>query len=143
MAEPLVRRPQQRARRLWRRANHIFISNDFGLTWPVTPNMTLAGWQRQHLLADLANDARLFVGSTNGRVFRADLSGATWSLTRLDNAAGGALPLTGLISDIAIDWSDPARNSIYICFGGTGDARHVWHFNGTTWQARSGSGMNS
>jgi hypothetical protein len=80
------------------------------------------------------------VGTTSGRVFRLDDAGAAgWTVTRLDNAAGGALPLAGLITDIAVDRSDATLNSIYISFGGTGDFRHVWRFNGTAWQARSGT----
>ena len=53
--------------------------------------------------------------------------------------AAGALPLSGLVTDIAIDTSDGTLNSIFISFGGTGDFRHVWRFNGTAWQARSGT----
>jgi len=34
--------------------------------------------------------------------------------------------------------ADASRASIYIAFGGTGDYRHVWHFDGTRWTARSG-----
>ena len=79
-----------------------------------------------------------YAGTTNGRVFRFTRSGGTWTRTRIDNVAGGALPLAGLVSSIAIDRADATGNSIYIAFGGTGDFRHVWHFNGTSWQARSG-----
>jgi hypothetical protein len=119
----------------------VYVSDDFGTNWPASPSIVLpAGSARVYALA-FATDTRLFIGTTNGRVFRADLAGVTWSLTRIDNAAGGPLPLSGLIADIAVDWSDAARNSIFICFGGTGDARHVWRFDGTTWQDRSGSGM--
>src|SRR5205085_3172146 len=74
-----------------------------------------------------------------GRVYRYDKSGASWNATRLDNAAGGALPLTGLVTDLEIDLNDATKQSLYITFGGNGDYRHVWHFNGTAWQARSGT----
>jgi hypothetical protein len=37
-----------------------------------------------------------------------------------------------------VDFADATGNSIYITFGGTGDYRHVWHFDGTDWTQRSG-----
>ena len=50
---------------------------------------------------------RLFVGTTNGRVFRLDDAGAAgWTVTRIDNAAGGRSARAAWITDIAIDWSD-------------------------------------
>jgi photosystem II stability/assembly factor-like uncharacterized protein len=144
MIEPLVGAPASESV-AFGAGNRIYVSNDFGTTWPATisPTMTLPAGSGSIYSMIFANDTRLFVGTTNGRVFRADLAGGTWSLTRIDNVAGGALPLIGLISDIAVDWSDAARNSVYICFGGNGDTRHVWRFNGTAWQARSGSGATS
>jgi hypothetical protein len=90
-----------------------------------------------------ASPTRLYYGTTTGRLYRADLSAGTWSATRIDNATGGALGLAALISDIAVDWSDATGSSIYVCLGGSGDARHVWHYNGTAWQSRSGSGADS
>jgi hypothetical protein len=86
-----------------------------------------------------ASATRLFVGTTNGSVFRADQGAGGWTLTRLDEAAAGALPLSGLITDLAVDWSDATLASIYVCFGGSGDFRHVWRFDGTSWAARSGT----
>ena len=50
-----------------------------------------------------------------------------------------SLPLSGLITDIAVDSTDATLGSIFISFGGTGDFRHVWRFNGSAWQARSGT----
>ena len=47
--------------------------------------------------------------------------------------------LAGLVSDLAVDWSDAALDSIFLCFGGVGDFRHVWRYDGTAWQARSGA----
>jgi hypothetical protein len=43
-----------------------------------------------------------------------------------------------LISDIAIDWADATLASVYIAFGGMGDRRRVWWFDGTQWEVRSG-----
>ena len=144
MVEPLVGAPGSE-RVAFGAGGQIYVSDDFGNTWPALPalNMTLPAGSAGIYSMVFANDIRMFVGTTNGRVFRADLANSAWSLTRIDDAVSGVLPLHGLVSDIAIDWSDPARNSIYICFGGIGDTRHVWHFNGSAWQARSGSGTDS
>jgi hypothetical protein len=60
-------------------------------------------------------------------------------VTRIDDVPAGPLGLTGLVTDVAIDWSDPSLASIYVAFGGMGDFRHVWHFDGTRWDARSGA----
>src|SRR5207244_3087183 len=78
-------------------------------------------------------------GTTTGKVFRADRSGSTWSLAQLDNAHTGPLGLQGLITDVAVDWSDATLASVYVAFGGQGDdRRRVWRFDGTKWEARSG-----
>ena len=89
-----------------------------------------------------ASPARLFIGTTKGRVFRADRAGTTWTLTQIDNAPAGALGLTGLITDVSIDWADATSGSVYVTFGGMGDRRRVWHFDGTRWASRSGSPGN-
>jgi hypothetical protein len=111
----------------------LFISGDFGTTW--TPAITVGG---PIFAMIFASATRLFVGTTNGQVYRYDKSGSSWNATRLDNVAAGPLALTGLITDLEVDPADAAHNSVYLSFGGTGDWRHVWHFNGTSWQARSG-----
>jgi hypothetical protein len=72
-------------------------------------------------------------------VLRLDAAGSKWTVTRIDNVGAGALPLTGLVSDVAIDWSDATGAQVYLAFGGSGDYRHVWHFNGSRWEARSGA----
>ena len=115
----------------------VFISSDFGVSWPVRVDLpTDAG---SVISMVFASAARIFLGTTKGRVFRLDKGAAGWTTQRLDNAAGGSLGLAGLIWDIAVDTTDAARNSIYVCFGGSGDFRHVWRYNGTAWQARSGA----
>src|SRR5262249_60982083 len=43
---------------------------------------------------------------------------------------------------IEVDPADATGASIYITFGGVGDNRHAWHFDGTAWQDRSGTGVN-
>lgn len=77
--------------------------------------------------------------TAHGEVFRADRSGTTWTATRIDDIAAGPLGLQGLVSDLAVDWADAGLLSIYLVFGGMGDARHVWHFDGTRWEPRSGA----
>ncbi|MDQ3983496.1 MAG: hypothetical protein M3271_12520, partial [Actinomycetota bacterium] len=118
----------------------LYISSTFGAAWG-TPVATLA--QRIFAL-DFASSSRLYVGTTGGQVYRLDRTGTTWGTpVRLDNAAGGALPLAGVITDIETDPFDTTGSSIYITFGGIGDARHVWHFDGTQWTNRSGSGSTA
>jgi hypothetical protein len=117
----------------------IYFSEDFGTTWPASTRVTLpAGSGRVFSLA-FASATRLYAGTTNGRVFRVDQSAGTWTATRIDDVAGGSMPLAALITDMTVDRSDATLNSIFISIGGTGDARHVWRFNGTAWQARSGT----
>lgn len=112
----------------------LFISSDFGTTWLAAITVPLGSI----FALAFASATRLFLGTTTGNVYRYDKSGSTWNATRLDNAVGGALPLTGLITDVEIDLADATLASIYLSFGGTGDYRHVWHFDGTKWTARSG-----
>lgn len=114
----------------------VHISNDFGKTWKLA--FDLAGSSGVFALA-FASPTRLFAGTTRGEVFRADKSGTAWTVDRIDDAAAGALGLTGLVTDIAIDWADPSLQSVYLAFGGMGDFRHVWHFDGTRWTPRSGA----
>jgi hypothetical protein len=144
MAEPLVGTPRNPASTAdaeivaFGVGSTIYISPDFGTTWPDQPTLPAGSGSAFSMI--FASATRLFVGTTTGRVFRLDDAGAAgWTVTRLDNAAGGALPLAGLVSDIAVDWSDGTRNSIYICFGGVGDFRHVWRFDGAAWASRSGT----
>jgi len=116
----------------------IFVSDDFAATLATAPTITLpAGAGNIYALA-FASAARLFIGTTSGQVFRADRSAGGWAVTRLDNVVAGPLRLTGLISDIAVDWGDPNFVSVYVAFGGLGDRRRVWRFDGTRWEVRSG-----
>jgi hypothetical protein len=114
----------------------VYVSKDFGATWPTTLPVPTSGGV---YALTFASASRFFVGTSAGEVFRFDRSGASWACTRVDNAGAGALGLRGLIADIAVDWSDASLASIYIAFGGLGDRRRVWHFNGTRWEARSGA----
>jgi hypothetical protein len=120
----------------------IYLSLDFADSW--LPPITIPGGADAGDVFALtfASPDRLFIGTTHGQVFRADRSGDNWSLGRLDDSASGPLGLTGLISEVAIDWADASGSSVYVAFGGMGDRRRVWHFDGTRWEARSGTGSN-
>lgn len=116
--------------------SRVHISSDFGGTWPDAVALPAGSGQIYSMI--FASAARIFLGTVTGRVFRLDRTAGVWGATRIDNVVAGPLGLAGMVSDIAIDWSDATLSSIFISFGGTGDFRHVWRFNGTAWQARSG-----
>jgi hypothetical protein len=87
-----------------------------------------------------ASATMLYAGTTGGgayRFTRPNRESTQWTKRRLDTLAGADF-LLGPITDIAVDPADTSDRSIYITFGGTGDYHHVWHFNGTRWQQRSG-----
>jgi hypothetical protein len=140
MSEPLVGTPYNPASPTdantvaFGAGTSLFISADFGSTWPT--ELTLAS---PIFALTFASAALLYVGTTTGQVFRCALAGGTWTATEIDDVSGGPLPIAGLVTDIEIDRTDASGNSIYLSFGGTGDYRHVWHFDGTAWQARSGT----
>lgn len=123
--------------------DRVFISRNFATSWPTSMRLQIPGGASMGSVFALAfaSTSRLFIGTTRGGVFRADRSGSTWSVVRLDDAPAGPLPLNSLIADVAVDWSDSTLSSVYVAFGGMGDQRHVWRFDGTSWQARSGSGV--
>ena len=113
----------------------IQLTDDFGSTW--TGIFTTSTGDRVYSLAFASKD-RLFAGTTNGHIYRLDRSSGGWTAAQLDNASGGPLPLVAIITGIDVDWADPNHVSIYVTLGGSGDYRHVWHFDGTAWTARSG-----
>jgi hypothetical protein len=119
----------------------VWVSNDFAANWQADFALPASSGSAVFALA-FASTSRLFVGMTGGEVFRADRTDSGWSVSRIDQAAAGSLGVIGLVSDIAIDWADPTLSCIYLAFGGMGDRRHVWHFDGTRWDARSGVGQN-
>lgn len=124
----------------------VFLSEDFAASWPMKftiPPPPPPSPADQIFALTFASPTRLYVGTTRGRVFKADRAGSAWTLTRLDNAAAGPIGLGGLISDIAVDWADATLSSVYLAFGGMGDRRRVWWFDGARWEVRSGSpGVN-
>ena len=118
-----------------------WISPNFGTSWQSIPNNTLAGDQLNGNIKSLifASATKLYAGTMAGGVYRFDKSGMAWTRTQLDTIGGAsALPLAGVVTDIAVDRADGSGNSIYVTFGGSGDYRHVWHFNGAEWHQRSG-----
>ncbi len=144
MTEPIVTTPYNPSRPAEANvvalgaARELYISTDFGETWPTSPTLVVPGHGGIFALA-FASAKRLFIGTASGEVFRADRSGKAWKLARLDNVPAGPLPLRGLVSDLAVDWTDPGRDSVYLVLGGMGDFRHVWHFDGTAWTSASGT----
>lgn len=144
MAEPLVATPYKPGSPgdaetvAFGAGTRLYISSDFGATWGASV-ATLA--QNIFALA-FASPTRLYVGTTLGQVIRFDKSGTTWTQTRLDNVAAGPLPLSGIITDIEVDPAVATGDSVYITFGGSGDQRHVWYFDGAKWNNRSGAALS-
>lgn len=119
----------------------VYVSNDFTISWPASFSINLPGGNATGSVFALAfaSTTRLFIGTTRGRVFRADWQNNAWAVTRLDDVSAGPIGLlNGLICDIAVDWADTNLSSVYIAFGGRGDRRRVWRFDGTRWEDRSG-----
>jgi hypothetical protein len=118
-----------------------WISTTFGGGWTSIPNGTLPGDSLNDRIRSLAfaSATRLYAGTMAGGVYRFDRAGSSWTRTQINTLGGAnALPLVGPVTDITVDPGDTTGGSIYISFGGTGDYRHVWHFDGTQWQQRSG-----
>ena len=132
-----------------------WISTTFGDNWHSIPEGNLAGDSLKDDLQDgdgnrglicslaFASARRLYAGTMGGGVYQFLRTGtsSTWARTRLDTAGDPQLELTGPVTAIAVDQADHSGKSVYITFGGSGDYRHVWHFNGTRWQQRSGPGL--
>jgi hypothetical protein len=123
-----------------------WISTTFGGGWTSIPNGTLAGDSLNDTIRSLvfASATRLYAGTKSGGVYRFDQTGGLWARTQINTMGGAnALPLAGPVTDVAVDPADGTGASIYIVFGGTGDYRHVWHFDGSQWQQRSGPAAGS
>jgi hypothetical protein len=123
----------------------VWLTTDFGTSWVSLPSGNAAKQTGDTLGSTcsaiaFASATRLYAGTVLGDVYRYDNSGGTWTRTRIDTLGGtNNLPLNGWVTDIAIDPADTSGDSIYLAFGGNGDWRHVWHWNGTQWAQRSGT----
>jgi hypothetical protein len=120
-----------------------WISTTFGGSWSSIPTGTLPGDRLDDEITSLsfASASKLYAGTIGGGIYRFDHIGPAWTRLRLDTIGTGANALAvggAPITDIAIDPADASGNSIYIAFAGQGDYRHVWHFDGSRWQQRSG-----
>jgi hypothetical protein len=125
--------------------NKVWISDNFGATWPAAPAFKLSGSAGKIFALAFASRTRLFVGTVEGKVFRADQTAAGWTWDPLGGITGH-LGVAGVITDIAVDWADPALNSIYVAFGsvtgpppGAPDPSRVWWYDGQNWEPRSGT----
>lgn len=127
--------------------NRVWISDTFGSLWASIPNgdasdrLGEGGAFRIRSLA-FAGANRIYVGLVGGRVYRYDRAASGWRQpVRIDNlGVASSIPetLAVPVTDIAVDPADPTGDSIYITLGSTGDHRHVWHWDGTRWEQRSG-----
>jgi hypothetical protein len=116
-----------------------WISTTFGETWQSIPTNTFERDQLDQSIRALvfASPNRLYAGTTGGGVYRFDRSGDRWTRDRIDLVGSpDMLPPLSIVTDIAVDPSNPDR--IYITFGGFGDYRRVWFFDGAQWEPRSG-----
>lgn len=117
-----------------------WISSTFGGGWQSIPNNDATDDLPSNILSlAFASIDLLYAGTENGEVYRFSRSGTTWTRTAIH-----ATPLlAGPITDIAVDLADASGNSLYVTLGGFGDARRVWRYNGSAWEARSGTGASS
>ncbi|MEM8924959.1 MAG: hypothetical protein AAGD35_15750 [Actinomycetota bacterium] len=124
--------------------NRVWLTDDFATSWRSIPLNTVADFLDGRIRSLLfTRFGRLFAGTVNGGVYRFnEVSPGSWAApTRIDGVGAGPLELVGApITDIAEDPTDPSGESIYVTLGGAGDYRHLWHFDGTSWEARSGPG---
>ncbi|MDP9108183.1 MAG: hypothetical protein M3N23_03815 [Pseudomonadota bacterium] len=122
-------------------ADRPYLTTDFGNSWVSMPSNSSSDVLPTKIFSlAFASATKMYAATAGGQIYRYDKSGATWSRTQIDNAVGGVLPLANIVTKMTVDPTDASGNSLYICFGGSGDFRHVWHFNGTAWSARSGPG---
>jgi hypothetical protein len=111
-----------------------YLSTTFGNAWVSLPNGTSSDAIGDISALTFASATRLYVGTTSGSVYRYDSGTAGWTRTQID-----ASPLIArFVTHIAVDPADASGGSIYVSLGGSGDYRHVWHYNGSAWTAASG-----
>ncbi len=101
----------------------VFISTNGGATW--TEVALPAGAGVASALA-VPSATRVYVGTSNGRIYRLELTGGTWLATQLTQ------PRTGFVSDILVDPTNAQRLwATYSTLGGS----HVFRSDndGTAW----------
>lgn len=125
--------------------NRLWLTTNFGTSWESLPanaasdSLGTAGGQFVLIRSIAISSPNLiFAGTNNGQVHRYRRTGGTWSRTAINPPLSGA-PVT----DIVVDPADATGESIYITFGGSGDYRHVWRYNGSSWTQRSGPSAGS
>jgi photosystem II stability/assembly factor-like uncharacterized protein len=130
--------------------NTVTVSTDFGASWPANPSFKTQAAAGNVFALAFASRTRLFAGTTSGQVFRADKAAAGWSVSPCVGGAGGKLGIAAVITDIAVDWADPNRESVYVAFGSIkgGPAAamassRLWWFDGKDWHERSGTAPNN
>ncbi len=113
--------------------HHAYKSTDGGTSWnAVGPaDMTNGGYAVLSAIeVNRGNPAYVYAGSSDGKVWQSNNSGASWT----DISAG--LPARS-INDLGADPSSPGH--LFAVVGGFNTA-HVWEYNGGGWTARD-SGM--
>lgn len=114
----------------------VWLTRDFATHWNSIPN----GDAGDELPAGdvftglvFAGADRVFALSYRGVARRYDFDGTAWHVTDLAPPAAA-----GTFAGIALDYNDPARQSVYVTLYGSATFERVWHFDGTTWSVRSG-----
>jgi hypothetical protein len=118
-------------------ADRTWFSDTFGTSWSSPDAAALAGTVSALVFA---NASRVYAGTSTGNVYVYTRPGATWSAASLIGPVGGAASagVAPIVTAIAVDPADATGHSFYVCLGGVGDWRRVWHYDGTAWAARSG-----
>jgi hypothetical protein len=123
-------------------ADRVYFSGSFGASgsWS-SPDTTSPG--TVSALAFVSVN-RLYAGTTTGAVYSYTRSGSSWNAGSLVGQVGGsASGLAPEITALVVDPADSSGNSFYVCLGGVGDWRRVWHYNGTAWTNASGPSVGA
>ena len=120
-------------------ASSTWFSPDFGTTWS-TPDTEGLNDIVSALVFRSATE--LYAGTITGCIYRYTRTGSTWAAGTLIGQVGSrARELAPIVTDIAID--PTGSSAFYVSLGGQGDWRRVWHYDGSTWAARSGPSATS
>ncbi len=119
-----------------------YLSEDFGGTWRPIPSDQPSDMLDSRIASvAFASRTRFYAGTEKGGIYCFDqkADNATWRRTRIDTALGMPYNFSHTVEDIVVDLNDPDGNSIFIVFGGKGDFRCVWYYDGLQWTQRSGT----